>query len=98
LVKATLLPLFTYLTSLRTTTETGVLRFYIFGDHPFIVSKDHRAFIFAQHIAGTNRSFAAPSRNIYDKLRHSKTGGVAPQVFDDLYPFTDRSAEMGDSP
>ncbi len=97
-IEAPLPPLLTDPALFRAAAETGILRFDILGNHPFVVPKDHRALVSAEHVARADRGFSAASRNIHNELRHGKAGGMAPQMLDDLYSLTDRSPEMGDSP
>ena len=70
------------------------LAFRIFEDFSFVISDHDFLVIMIQDVSRVDRNFTAAPWSIDDELRHSVTGRMAPETFDDLDPFCYGSAEV----
>src|SRR5436309_9519951 len=59
-----------------------------------VIADDDFFVVVIENVTGIDRHFSAATRGVDDKLRHSVTGGVPAQAFDDLDAFGDGGAQI----
>src|SRR5947207_4125054 len=68
--------------------------FGILEDFAFVIPDDDFLVVVIKNITGIDRHLAAPAGRVDHELRHSVTGGVAAQAFNDFDALRDRSTQM----
>src|SRR4029077_742856 len=71
-----------------------VSNLWVLEDFAFVIADDDFFVVVIENIGGINRHLPAAAGSVDDKLRHSITGGVTAQAFDDLDALRDRRAQM----
>ena len=97
LVEPTLLARFADAAAWRAGGGGDILRLDIPGDHAFVVAEDVDVVALADQVARVDGHFSTAAGEIDHELRDRESGGVPGQVLDDLDPFAQRGAEVGDA-